>query len=97
MKRPEELLGKAYEPLFRSTNHSHSIVFGQYFLLSKMDMRSRRKSILVMTYITVFMDSLNNSFAGAILPYMILEMESTPFQEGLVFSIYSLMQLLSIT
>ena len=67
------------------------------FLLSKMDMRSRRKSILVMTYITVFMDSLNNSFAGAILPYMILEMESTPFQEGLVFSIYSLMQLLSIT
>ena len=61
-----------------------------------MEVRSRRKSILVMTFITVFMDSLNNSFAGAILPYMILEMESTPFQEGLVFSIYSLMQLLSI-
>ena len=52
-----------------------------------MEARSRRKSILVMTFITVFMDSLNNSFAGAILPYMILEMESTPFQEGLVFSI----------
>ena len=61
-----------------------------------MEVRSKRKSILAMAFVTVFIDALNNSFAGSCLPYMILEMESTAFQEGLVFSIYSLMQLFSI-
>lgn len=41
------------------------------------------------------MDSLNNSLVGPILPYIILELESTPFQEGVVYSAYSLMQLIS--
>lgn len=54
-----------------------------------------RKAIIAMTFVTVFMDSLNNSLVGPILPYIILELESTPFQEGVVYSAYSLMQLIS--
>ena len=84
-----------FEPVFGASNHSIFIRVINNFSLSSMEVRSKRKSILAMTFVTVFIDALNNSFAGAILPYMILEMESTPFQEGLVFSIYSLMQLLS--
>lgn len=54
------------------------------------------KTILVLAFITVFLDTLNHALIVPILPYLVAELNSTSMQEGLLFSAYSVMQLISI-
>ena len=51
---------------------------------------------LLLAYITVFMDVMGNSIVVPILPYISQSMGGTAMQEGVLFSGYSLTQLLSI-
>ena len=61
-----------------------------------MAMSNGNMLILVMTYITVFMDTVNYSLVVPILPYLVKEYNSTSFQEGIIFSAYSICQLISL-
>ena len=54
------------------------------------------KTILVLAFITVFLDMMNYAIIVPILPYLVKELNSTSMQEGLLFSAYSVMQLISI-
>ena len=51
--------------------------------------------ILTIAYITVLFDSMNNSLFNPVLPYLVKELNATTFQEGIFFSVYSAMQLIS--
>ena len=55
----------------------------------------RRNVLLWMTYITVLLDSMNNSLLNPVLPYLVEELNATTFQEGVFFSVYSTLQLIS--
>ena len=56
----------------------------------------RRNVLLWMAYITVLLDSMNNSLLNPVLPYLAEELHATTFQEGVFFSVYSTLQLISI-
>ena len=60
-----------------------------------MAITKREKTILVLAFITVFFDMMNYALIVPILPYLVKELNSTPMQEGLLFSAYSIMQLIS--
>lgn len=49
-----------------------------------------------MTFLTVFMDTANYALIVPILPYLVKDLNSTSFQEGITFSAYSVCQLISI-
>ena len=55
----------------------------------------RRNVLLWMAYITVLLDSMNNSLLNPVLPYLVEELNATTFQEGVFFSVYSTLQLIS--
>ena len=59
-----------------------------------MAITKREKIILVLAFITVFFDMMNYAIIVPILPYLVKELNSTPMQEGLLFSAYSIMQLI---
>ena len=61
-----------------------------------MAITKREKIILVLAFITVCFDMMNYSIIVPILPYLVKELNSTSMQEGLLFSAYSVMQLISI-
>ena len=61
-----------------------------------MTITRREKTILVLAFITVFFDMMNYALIVPILPFLVKELNSTPMQEGLLFSAYSVMQLISI-
>lgn len=61
-----------------------------------MAINKRERTILVLAFITVFLDTLNHALIVPILPYLADELDSTSMQEGLLFSAYSVMQLISI-
>ena len=56
----------------------------------------REKTILVLAFLTVFVDVANYALIVPILPFLVKELNSTSMQEGLLFSAYSVMQLISI-
>lgn len=60
-----------------------------------MALSKRNKSILIMTFLTVFMDTANYALIVPILPYLVKDLNSTSFQEGIIFSAYSVCQLIS--
>ena len=61
-----------------------------------MTITRREKTILVLAFITVFFDMMNYALIVPILPFLVKELNSTSMQEGLLFSAYSVMQLISI-
>ena len=61
-----------------------------------MAITKRDKIILVLAFITVLLDMMNYAIIVPILPYLVKELNSTSMQEGLLFSAYSVMQLISI-
>ena len=61
----------------------------------KFDKREIRVTLFI-SYVTVLFDSMNNSLLNPVVPYLMSDLHATSFQEGLFFSIYSAMQLLSI-
>ena len=61
-----------------------------------MAISKRDKTILILAFITVFFDMMNYAIIVPILPYLVKELNSTSMQEGLLFSAYSVMQLISI-
>ena len=61
-----------------------------------MAITKRDKTTLILAFITVFLDTLNHALIVPILPYLVKELNSTSMQEGLLFSAYSVMQLISI-
>ena len=61
-----------------------------------MAITKREKIILVLAFITVFFDMMNYAIIVPILPYLVKELNSTSMQEGILFSAYSVMQLISI-
>ena len=60
-----------------------------------MGINSQDKTILVIAFITAFLDMLNHARLVPILPFLCDEMKATTFQNGLVFSVYSITQLIS--
>ena len=48
-----------------------------------------------MAFITCFLDCMNNALIVPILPYLVDELHSTSMQEGILFSSYSIFQLIS--
>lgn len=50
---------------------------------------------LTLTYITGFLDIINYSLIIPILPYIVDEMKATDMESGILYSGYSLMQLIS--
>ena len=52
-------------------------------------------SIVVLALVTVFLDMMNYALIVPILPYLVKELNSTSFEEGLLFSSYSICQLIS--
>ena len=57
---------------------------------------SREQTTLVLSYITYFLDMMNYAIIVPILPYLVKELNSTSMEEGLLFSVYSIMQLISL-
>ena len=51
---------------------------------------------LLFTYITGFLDVINYSLIIPILPYIVEEMEASDMESGILYSGYSLMQMISI-
>ena len=60
-----------------------------------MSLEGKDKMILVIAFITAFLDMLNHARLVPILPFLCDEMKATTFQNGLVFSVYSITQLIS--
>ena len=56
----------------------------------------REKTTLVLAFVTFFLDMMNYAIIVPILPYLVKELHSTSMEEGLLFSVYSIMQLISI-
>ena len=56
----------------------------------------RERTTLVLSYTTFFLDMMNYAIIVPILPYLVKELNSTSMEEGLLFSVYSIMQLISI-
>ena len=53
-------------------------------------------SILIIAFITVFLDTVNYALIVPVLPFLVKELNSNSFQEGIIFSSYSIFQLISI-
>ena len=53
-------------------------------------------SIVILALVTVFLDTMNYALIVPILPYLVKELNSTSFEEGILFSSYSIFQLISM-
>ena len=61
-----------------------------------MALSKRNITIIIFAFITVFFDTMNYAIIVPILPYLVKEYDSNSFQEGILFSSYSIFQLISI-
>lgn len=46
-----------------------------------MALSSKAKLSLIMAFVTLFFDSMNNSIITPIMPYLLKELQSTTFQQ----------------
>lgn len=60
-----------------------------------MPLSGKDKRNLTLTYITGFLDIINYSLIIPILPYIVDEMNASDMESGILYSGYSLMQLIS--
>lgn len=60
-----------------------------------MALSSKSKTSLLIAFVTLIFDSMNNSIITPIMPYLLKELESTTFQQGFLYSSYSVMQFIS--
>ncbi len=51
--------------------------------------------IVVISFITLFLDSMNNGILTPVLPYLATELNSTSMEQGILYSAYSVTQLIS--
>ncbi len=51
--------------------------------------------IVVISFITLFLDSMNNGILTPVLPYLVTELNSTSMEQGILYSAYSVTQLIS--
>ena len=61
-----------------------------------MTLSKKNLSILIIAFVTVFLDTMNSALIVPVLPYLVKELNSNSFQEGILFSSYSIFQLISI-
>ena len=61
-----------------------------------MPLSGKDKRNLTLTYITGFLDIINYSLIIPILPYIVDEMNASDMESGILYSGYSLMQLISM-
>ena len=61
-----------------------------------MALSRKNITIIIFAFITVFFDTMNYAIIVPILPYLVKEYDSNSFLEGLLFSSYSIFQLISI-
>ena len=61
-----------------------------------MGLSKENLSIIIIAFATIFFDSMNYALIVPILPSLVKELNSTSFQEGILFSSYSIFQLISI-
>ena len=61
-----------------------------------MPLSGKDKRNLTLTYITGFLDIINYSLIIPILPYIVDEMNASDMESGILYSGYSLMQLVSM-
>ena len=60
-----------------------------------MALSSKSKTSLMIAFVTLIFDSMNNSIITPIMPYLLKELHSTTFQQGFMYSAYSVMQFIS--
>ena len=60
-----------------------------------MALSSKSKTSLMIAFVTLIFDSMNNSIITPIMPYLLKELQSTTFQQGFMYSTYSVMQFIS--
>ncbi|KAK8812969.1 hypothetical protein WA538_001840 [Blastocystis sp. DL] len=60
-----------------------------------MALSSKSKTSLMIAFVTLIFDSMNNSIITPIMPYLLKELQSTTFQQGFMYSAYSVMQFIS--
>ena len=51
--------------------------------------------IVVISFITLFLDSMNNGILTTVLPYLVTELNSPSMEQGILYSAYSVTQLIS--
>lgn len=51
--------------------------------------------IVVISFITLFLDSMNNGILTPVLPYLVTKLNSTSMEQGILYSAYSVTQLIS--
>lgn len=51
---------------------------------------------LIMAFVTVFLDNMNHSLIIPILPFIVKELQASDMESGVLYSGYSLFQLLSL-
>lgn len=61
-----------------------------------MNPKTRIRTIVIIAFITVFFDTMNNALIVPVLPFLVTELGSTSMQEGILFSSYSIFQLISL-
>ena len=62
----------------------------------QMALSKRNIAILIISFIIIFLDTMNYALIVPILPYLVKELKSNSFQEGVIFSSYSIFQMISI-
>ena len=51
--------------------------------------------VLAVAYLSIFFDTINVSLSQPIVPALVADLQSTTLQEGLFYSVYSVMMLIS--
>ena len=82
---------------------THIIIKGPLNIYTKvpikifsMPLSGKDSRNLLFTYLTGFLDVINYSLIIPILPYIVEEMEASDMESGILYSGYSLMQMISI-
>ena len=60
-----------------------------------MALSSKAKTSLMIAFVSLIVDSMTNSIITPIMPYLLKELQSTTFQQGFMYSAYSVMQFIS--
>ena len=60
-----------------------------------MGLSKRNMSIIVISFVTVFLDIMNYAIIVPILPAIVKELNSSSILEGILFSSYSIFQMIS--
>ena len=60
-----------------------------------MAISKRNMSIMIMAFVTVFLDTMNYALIVPILPTLVKELDSSSILEGILFSSYSIFQMIS--